>query len=131
MLKVIVNQSGLSMFKKAFLILFVMLFSISGMTEETENTKFFIVHFEVGDNWDKSLPPQQQPKFREHSQNLNRLRKEKVIVFGARYTDLGVIIVKADSLTKAEAMISVDPGVQSGIFIYKIEKLNIFYPWEP
>jgi uncharacterized protein YciI len=91
----------------------------------------FVVHFETGPNWNKSLAPSDQPSFREHSANLNRLRKEGTIVFGARYGDLGMIFLKADTLDAAKALMQADPGVQSGIFSYRIAPLRVFYPWQP
>ena len=91
----------------------------------------FVVHFETGPSWNKSLAPSDQPGFREHSANLNRLRKEGAIVFGARYGDLGMIFVKADALDAAKALMEADPGVQSGIFSYRIAPLRVFYPWQP
>ena len=91
----------------------------------------FVVHFETGPSWNKSLAPSDQPSFREHSANLNRLRKEGTIVFGARYGDLGMIFLKADALDAAKALMEADPGVQSGIFSYRIAPLRVFYPWQP
>ena len=91
----------------------------------------FVVHFETGPSWNKSLAPSDQPSFREHSANLNRLRKEGTIVFGARYGDLGMIFLKADTLDAAKALMEADPGVQAGIFAYRIAPLRVFYPWQP
>ena len=90
----------------------------------------FIVNFETGPNWDKSRPPAEQPSFREHAANLSRLRKEGTIVFGARYAEIGMIFLKAESLQAAQAVIDADPGVRSGIFIYRVAPLNVFYPWQ-
>ena len=91
----------------------------------------FVVHFETGPSWNKSLAPSDQPSFREHSANLNRLRKEGTIVFGARYGDLGMIFLKAEALDAAKALMEADPGVQSGIFSYRIAPLQVFYSWQP
>jgi uncharacterized protein YciI len=88
----------------------------------------FVVHFETEPNWNS---PSDQPSFREHSANLNRLRKEGTIVFGARYGDLGMIFLKADTLDAAKALMQADPGVQSGIFSYRIAPLRVFYSWQP
>ncbi|MGZ8993391.1 MAG: YciI family protein [Burkholderiaceae bacterium] len=98
---------------------------------ETPASPLFVVHFETGRSWNKSLAPSDQPGFREHSANLNRLRKEGTIVFGARYADLGMIFVRAGTLDQAKALMEADPGVQSGIFSYRIEPLRVFYPWQP
>ena len=98
---------------------------------QTPPASLFVVHFETGPSWNKSLAPSDQPGFREHSANLSRLRKEGAIVFGARYGDLGMIFVKADALDAAKALMEADPGVQSGIFSYRIAPLRVFYPWQP
>lgn len=118
------------MFKRIIFINLIILFSAFVSAKDADVSKLFIVHFDVGPSWNKSLQPQEQTNFQEHSQNLNRLRKEKVIVFGARYSDLGLIIIKANSLNMAKSLIANDPGVQSGIFNFRIEPLNVFYPWE-
>ncbi len=68
---------------------------------QTPPSPLFVVHFETGPSWNKSLAPPDQPSFREHSFNLNRLRNEGAIVFGARYGDLGMIFVKAETLRTA------------------------------
>ena len=91
----------------------------------------FVVHFETGPSWNKSLAPSDQSGFREHSANLNRLRKEGTIVFGARYGDLGMIFLKAETLEAAKSLLEVDPGVRSGIFSYRIAPLRVFYSWQP
>ena len=91
----------------------------------------FVAHFETGPNWNKSLTPADQPGFRGHSANLNQLRKEGTIVFGARYDELGMIILKADTLSAAKSLLDADPGVQAGIFSYRLAPLRVFYPWQP
>lgn len=90
----------------------------------------FVVHFETGPSWNKSLGPADQPSFREHSVNLNRLRKEGIIVFGARYDELGMIFLKAESLDAARLIVEADPGVRSKIFVYRIAPLAVFYQWQ-
>ena len=96
----------------------------------TPAASLFIVNFETGPSWDESRPATEQPGFREHSANLNRLRKQGAIVFGARYAEVGMIFLKAESLEAAKAVIDADPGVRSGIFVYRIAALNVFYPWQ-
>ncbi|MEO8187414.1 MAG: hypothetical protein ABI580_08660 [Burkholderiaceae bacterium] len=98
---------------------------------ETVPASLFVVHFETGPSWNKSLAPAEQPSFREHSANLNRLRKDGVIMFGARYGDLGMIFLKTDTLDAAKALMDADPGLRSGIFAYRIAPLRVFYPWQP
>ncbi len=96
----------------------------------TQSPALFVVHFETGPNWNKALSPAEQPGFKEHSANLNRLRKEGAIVFGARYDEFGMIFLEAESLEAAKAIVGADPGVRSGAFVYRIAPLQVFYPWE-
>ncbi|MFK8050403.1 MAG: YciI family protein [Halioglobus sp.] len=110
-------------------IVLALLVPVFATANEVTRDPLFIVHFETGPSWDHSVPPTEQPQFREHSANLNRLRGEGTIVLGARYGDLGVVILQMTSLTAAEAIIHSDPGVQAGIFNVRIEPLSVFYPW--
>lgn len=105
--------------------------AVAAETAPLTPSPLFVVHFETGPSWNKSLAPSDQPGFREHSVNLNRLRKEGTIVFGARYGDLGMIFLKADTLDAAKVVIEADPGVRSGIFAYRIAPLRVFYSWQP
>ena len=97
---------------------------------ETPPPSLFVVHFTTGPTWDKSLPPADQKGFEDHSANMSRLRKEGAIAFGARYEEVGMIVLKAASLDAARSIIDADPGVQSRLFVYHIAPLRIFYPWQ-
>ena len=122
------------------LLFFLALFASLGISQEKEvreqgdqtqetNEPLFVVHFETGSAWNTTLGPNEQTGFAEHSANLNRLRREGIIRFGARYAEFGMIIIGAESLTAATAVIEQDPGVQAKIFTFKIDPLNVFYPW--
>lgn len=89
----------------------------------------FIVHFKTGAQWDSSISADKQNGFKEHSLNLNQLRQQGVILFGARYDELGLIILNASDLDAATQLIKDDPGVKAGIFDFTIAPLNVFYPW--
>jgi hypothetical protein len=96
---------------------------------QTAPSPLFAVHLETGPKWNPALEASEQPSFREHSANMNRLREEGVIVFGARYDEFGLLFVKADTLDAAKAIIAADPGVRADIFVYRIAPLSVFYPW--
>lgn len=113
---------------RALTILAILLTGIAAV--ETQSPPLFIVHFETGPNWNKALGPAEQPAFKEHSVNLNRLRKEGAIVFGARYEEFGMIFLEAESLDAAKAIVDADPGVRSGAFVYRVAALQVFYPWQ-
>lgn len=115
---------------RTWLAMVALVLAASATAAETPPSPLFVVHFETGPSWNKSLAPSDQPGFREHSSNLNRLRKEGTIVFGARYGELGMIFLKADALDAAKALVEADPGVRSGLFSYRIAPLRVFYPWQ-
>jgi len=115
---------------RIYLTIFVLIFPMFAIASGDTPVQLFIVHFETGENWNDSLQPNEQVQFQEHSANLNHLRGVGTIMFGARYGDLGVIIIKANSLDAAKSLLEADPGVQAGIFKFRIESLSVFYPWQ-
>lgn len=93
-----------------------------------DNLPLFAVQIRVGPKWDTAKAPHEQALFREHSANLKRLRDAGYLVVGARYSDVGLIILAADSLASARAMIEADPSIAAGTFAYEIHPINVFYP---
>lgn len=120
---------GIQMMTRMYLLVLCISLSLSATANDKTPMPLFVVHFETGAHWNEALQPAEQTDFREHSLNLNRLRQDGIILFGARYGDYGMIVIKANSIALAKAMIDDDPGVKSGIFNFKIEPLNVFYPW--
>jgi uncharacterized protein YciI len=117
--------------KTGITLIMVALASLAFAGNDAENTQsLFIVHFETGEHWDVSLGAHEQTGFKQHSANLQKLRHDGTIVFGARYADLGLIILRHDSLATAAELLNADPGVQSGIFVFRIEPVRIFYEWK-
>ncbi|MCW8999995.1 MAG: YciI family protein, partial [Kangiellaceae bacterium] len=90
--------------------------------------KLFAVEIKVGSNWDKSKSPSEQRFFKEHSVNLQQLRKAGHIVMGARYSDIGLIIFSANSADEVKAFMEKDPSMSAGTFKYEVHPLNVFYP---
>ncbi len=41
-----------------------------------------------------------------------------------------MIILRSTSLENATAMIETDPGVKSGLFVFRIAPMRVFYPWK-
>ncbi len=117
------------MLHRILITLLALAVSTIALADEAGTTHLYIVHFETGAEWDAALTPGEQPGFKEHSANLNRLRKAGTIVFGARYGELGLIVLKAESLDAATELMQADPGVTAGIFDVRVETLNVFYPW--
>jgi uncharacterized protein YciI len=97
-------------------------------TEASSSLPLFAVQVRVGPKWDASKPPHEQALFREHSANLKRLRDAGHLIVGARFSDIGLIVLAADSETSARAMIDADPSIAAGTFTYEIHPMNVFYP---
>jgi len=87
----------------------------------------FIVTYSLGDAWDQSKGPGEQPYFKEHGARLGQLRKDGVIKFGARYSDKGMIVIAAPTFVKAKEIVTADVAVQNKLFVADVQKLNIFY----
>lgn len=87
----------------------------------------FAVEFRTGPAWDAARQPQEQPHFREHSQNLRRLREAGHLLIGARYADKGLVVLAASSEAAARALVEADPAVQHGTFAYQLHPFHLFY----
>lgn len=84
----------------------------------------YAVSFTTGPKWDKSKAPNLQEGFAEHSANLRRLRESGVLHAGARYGEVGLMIVRADSVDAATALFAADPTIAAGVF--RIEVVPFF-----
>lgn len=92
------------------------------------NAKLFAVEIKVGPKWDNSKAPNEQAFFKEHSMNLQQLRKAGHIVMGARYSDIGLIIFSAKTADEVKAFMDEDPSMSAGTFQYAVHSFNVFYP---
>lgn len=93
----------------------------------TDAMPLFAVQIRTGAKWDATKPPQEQFHFREHSANLKRLRDAGHLIMGARYSDIGLIILAAESEAQARAMMDADPSFEAEIFRYEVHPFNVFY----
>ena len=91
----------------------------------------FIVHLVTGPGWNKDKAAPEQTGFREHSQNLSRMRNEGLLVMGARYkdsvADKGMLIVRAANKDAVTAEFAGDPMVKDKQFILDIADFQPFY----
>jgi len=115
--------------RRALTALFTLTVIITFGQAKSDSTteKHFIVLYTTGENWDFDKPYHEQAYFNEHSANLSKLRKTGKISIGARYSDTGMIVLKAENLKKAQALILSDPAVINEIFKAEIHPLYPFY----
>jgi hypothetical protein len=84
--------------------------------------------FKTGPKWDAAKPPGEQRLFKEHSANLAALRAAGTIVMGARYADVGLVVVAAASESDARKLFDGDPSLAAGTFALDIHRFSVFYP---
>ena len=84
--------------------------------------------FKTGPKWDPAKPANEQTAFREHSANLARLRAAGTIVLGARYADVGLVVVSAATEAEARKLFEADPSVSAGTFALEVYRFSVFYP---
>ena len=89
--------------------------------------QYFIAIFSRGPAWETAKPANEQIGFKEHSENLQRLRSEKKIPIGGRYSDKGMVIVEAQSEEEAQLLFSSDVMVVKKTFTLELNRFRPFY----
>jgi len=89
--------------------------------------KLFIAIFSLGPVWKTDKPAHEQAYFKEHSENLKKLRSGEKILLGARYADKGMIILSAADEKEARAMLENDPMVVNKVFNLELYPFSPFY----
>lgn len=92
------------------------------------SSPLFAALFRAGPKWDAAKPAGEQALFREHSANLARLRAAGTIVMGARYGDVGLVVVPAESAEQARRLFDGDPSIAAGTFALDVQRFSVFYP---
>ena len=96
--------------------------------QQTAQTKqYFIAIFSRGTAWEDAKPANEQIGFKEHSENLRRLRSEKKIAIGGRYGDKGMVIVEATSEDDAGSLFAADVMVSKKTFTLELHPFRPFY----
>ena len=89
--------------------------------------QYFIAIFSKGPAWDEAKPANEQAGFKEHSDNLRRLRGEKRIPIGGRYADKGLVIVEARNEAEARTLFSSDMMLEKKTFMLELNEFRPFY----
>ena len=102
--------------------------SAGSLPQETaQNKQYFIAIFSRGTAWDDAKPANEQIGFKEHSENLRRLRSEKRISIGGRYGDKGMVIVEAKNEDDARTLFAADVMVSKKTFTLELHQFRPFY----
>ena len=88
----------------------------------------FAIVFRTGPAWDPAKRPVEQPYFAEHSHNLRNLRLEGRLLLGGRFSDQGLVLVRASTQEEAQAMVDRDPSVANGTFRAEVHPFSAFQP---
>ena len=89
--------------------------------------QYFIAIFSRGSAWEDAKPANEQVGFKEHSENLRRLRTEKKIPIGGRYGEKGMVIVEAKNEEEARSLFASDMMVQKKTFALELHQFRPFY----
>ncbi|MEO9512291.1 MAG: hypothetical protein ABJN84_06315 [Flavobacteriaceae bacterium] len=110
-------------------ILFFLFFPCCMIAQEStqKNDPYFVALYTVGENWDAKKSPMEQLYFKEHSRFLSQLRKDRIIVTGARYSDTGMLVLRAKDFKTIEHMLQKDIAIQNKLFKLEIHPYAPFY----
>jgi hypothetical protein len=115
------------MFKYIIILITFCIPGFSCFSQSDTTGKYFTVVYKTGPAWESNKSPEEQKFFREHSQFLSGLRKQGIIKAGARYDDIGLLIVKLKNLEDAEMLIKSDVSLKNGLFVVSVFDANFFY----
>ena len=89
--------------------------------------QYFIAVFSRGPEWDDRKPANEQTGFKEHSDNLRRLRADKKLAIGGRYGEKGMVIIEARDEDEARAHFASDVMVTKKTFTLELFQFRPFY----
>ena len=95
--------------------------------QEEEASKTFTMIYTPGKKWNHQIPFNEQPYFAEHSQHLQKLRKEGKIKLGGRYSDKGFMLLYAKDSMEADSIVKKDLSVRHQIFEVELFEFKPFY----
>jgi hypothetical protein len=95
--------------------------------QPTPAKQYFIAIFSRGPAWDQKKPANEQVGFKEHSENLRRLRAEKKIPIGGRYGEKGMVIIEAQTEDEARSLFASDVMLEKKTFELELHQFRPFY----
>ena len=88
----------------------------------TATETIFAVTIRTGPAWDAAKPPNEQRFFAEHSQNIRRMQADGQLVIGGRFSDLGLLLVKAADEAAVGGLLARDPSIKEGVFTADVHR---------
>jgi hypothetical protein len=88
--------------------------------------RLFAVRLSTGPAWDSAKSANEQTGMREHSQNIARLRTEGTLVLGARFGELGLMVLRVPDEAAVRKALSPDPTTANGVFKVQIDPFSPF-----
>jgi hypothetical protein len=88
--------------------------------------KMFAVRLSKGPAWDEAKSPNEQTGMREHSANIARMRRDGLLVLGARFGELGLLVLRLPDESAVSAQLAPDPAIAGGVF--KVQT-DVFMPF--
>lgn len=115
--------------RRAFAGLALLLAACTGLAAQTPPTpapRMFAVRLTTGPAWDAARPPNDQAGMREHSANIARMRREGVLVLGARFGEVGLLVLRVPDAAAARAQFEPDPTIAAGVFKLQVDAFAPF-----
>lgn len=114
---------------RALAVLALVLVNWTGLAAQTPpapTPKMFAVRLTTGPAWDAAKPPNDQAGMREHSANIARLRREGMLVLGARFGEVGLLVLRVPDAAAAAAQFEPDPTIAAGVFKFQVDAFAPF-----
>jgi ketosteroid isomerase-like protein len=86
----------------------------------------YAIRLTKGPAWDEAKGPNEQAGMREHSANVARMRREGVLVHGARFGELGLLVLRVPDEAAARQQFEPDPTIASGVFHFQVDRYAPF-----
>ena len=88
--------------------------------------RLYAVRLSTGPSWDAAKSPNDQTGMKEHSSNIARLRREGTLVHGARFGELGLLVLRVPDEDAVRKQFAPDPTFSNGVFKVQIDVFSPF-----
>ena len=92
----------------------------------TAAPRLYAVRLTTGPSWDAAKSPNDQKGMREHSANIARLRREGILILGARFGELGLFVLRLPDEAAVRRQLEADPAIADGVFKIQVDVFSPF-----